>query len=93
MTKYAGHFYIKTVAPLLGLLLFAVLILGCGEDATPTATTARRATAAPTSTPRATTAPTATRAPTATATATATPTVPAMMEPVDPRLKVAIPVP
>ena len=49
MTKYAGHFYIKTVAPLLGLLFFAVLIFGCGEDATPTATTAPRATAAPTS--------------------------------------------
>ena len=101
MTKYAGHFYIKTVASLLGLLLFAVLIFGCGEDATAAPTTAPRATAAPTaaprptaaptSTPRATTAPTATRAPTATA--TATPTVPAMMEPVDPRLKVAIPVP
>ena len=113
--KYVRLISAKAIVAFLGLLLFTVVVQGCGEDETPAPTAAPRATAAattaprptaapttapqPTAAPRATAAPRPTTAPTSAPTATSaptlapTPTVAAMMEPVDPRLKVAIPVP
>ena len=86
------------------VVVLTMLILACGDDATPTRTTAPLATAtptatqppAPTATPTPTLRPGETRQPTATPTPTArprptaTPTVEAMMEPVQPRLRVAM---
>ena len=107
--KFVKFISVKAIVALFGLLLFTVVVPGCGgEDATPAptavprataaATTAPRPTAAPTTAPQPTAAPRATAAPTTaaprpTATPTPTPTMEAMMEPLDPRLKVAMPNP